>query len=130
VAVVWAGIVYFLLVFAAGAVLGFLRQLVIIPQFGTDTGFLIEFPLLLAAIALSARFIVSRFNVPARVGPRLGAGAVALAFLLLTENAIARLTMHTSYLDVIATYSIVARIVSALLLLALLLMPALLLVRR
>lgn len=80
-----AGIVYFALVFAAGFVLGAIRVPFVVPRLGVRTAELLEMPLMLMVILFAARFVVRRFALPPRAGPRLGAGIVALALLLGAE---------------------------------------------
>lgn len=111
------------MVFAVGFALGVLRQLVVIPRFGTDAGFLVELPLMLAAIFFSARFVVRRFSIARDAGPRLAMGAVAVALLFVAESALAWAMGGPSYLELVSRYALIPALVSALLPLALLLMP-------
>ena len=82
-----AGVAYALLALAAGWVLGPLRELVVAPWLGPLPALLLEVPAMLAACVLAARWTVRRFAVPARFGPRLVMGLVALAVLLAAELA-------------------------------------------
>jgi hypothetical protein len=82
-----AGLVYFLLVFAAGWVLGPLRELLLVPAIGRTLAVLAEAPLLILALVLASRWTVRRLAVPATVGARAGMGLVALALLLAAELA-------------------------------------------
>lgn len=52
---------YFLLVFGIGFVLGRIRTLWLVPQFGARTAELMEMPVMLVAIFIVARRIVRRF---------------------------------------------------------------------
>ena len=80
-----AGVVYFLIVFSAGFVLGPIRILWVVPQLGTRTAELVEMPIMLTVIVLAARWAVHRFGLPLAVSTRLGMGFVALALLLVAE---------------------------------------------
>jgi len=80
-----AGAVYFVLVFAVGFVLGFIRVLWVVPAVGVMWAELIEAPLMLVAILLAARWTVRKLGVPPTTRARLGMGLVALGLLLCTE---------------------------------------------
>lgn len=81
------GIVYFGLVFSVGFVLGFVRVLWVVPLVGDRTAELIETPLMLATIYVSARFITQRFRALRRV-EYLYSGLVALLLLLIVEFSV------------------------------------------
>jgi hypothetical protein len=83
--VVAAGVVYFFLVFGAGFALGPIRILWLVPRVGVRTAELLEMPIMLVVIVLSARWIVRRFAVPCTASARLAMGLVALALLLTAE---------------------------------------------
>jgi len=80
-----AGAVYFVLVFAVGFVLGFIRVLWVVSAVGVMWAELIEAPLMLVAILLAARWTVRKLGVPPTTRARLGMGLVALGLLLCTE---------------------------------------------
>lgn len=52
---------YFLLVFSAGFMLGTVRVLFIVPAVGERAAELLEMPLMVAVVAVAARFIVRKF---------------------------------------------------------------------
>ena len=81
------GAVYFLLVFAAGFVLGIVRVLLLVPQFGERLAELYEAPLMLIVIILSARFVTRRYPATRRTR-YLFSGAVALCILLIAEFSV------------------------------------------
>ena len=83
--VVAAGVVYFLAVFGAGFVLGPIRVLWLVPRVGVRTAELLEMPIMLLVIVLTARWIARRFAVPSATATRFGMGLVALALLLTAE---------------------------------------------
>jgi hypothetical protein len=59
-----AAVIYFLFVFAVGWVLGPIRELWVVPRFGRTTGVLLEAPIMLIAMIISARWVIRRFDVP------------------------------------------------------------------
>jgi hypothetical protein len=69
---------YFALVFGAGFVFGTLRVSLLVPRLGDRVAELIEAPLMLGAIVLSARWLVQRQRVSPRSWLCAGLGAAAL----------------------------------------------------
>src|SRR5215470_9407099 len=59
-----AGVIYFLLVFALGWVLGPIRELWAVPRFGRIAALLVEAVIMLIAMVVSSRWVIRRFNVP------------------------------------------------------------------
>lgn len=59
-----AGAIYFGLCFGAGLVLGTIRVLWLLPAVGTRTAELLEMPVMLTVIILSARWVVRHFSMP------------------------------------------------------------------
>jgi hypothetical protein len=80
-----AAVLYFMLVFGAGFVLGPIRIMWIVPRFGTRIAELMEMPLMFVVISVAARWIVRRLAVPYTISIRLGMGCVALGLLLVAE---------------------------------------------
>jgi len=78
------GLLYFALVFGVGFALGPIRVLWATPRFGERTAELLEAPIMLFAIVLSARWIVRTLAEPTR-RRLLAVGTVALALLVATE---------------------------------------------
>jgi hypothetical protein len=76
---------YFALVFGAGFVLGTIRVLWLVPIVGTRTAELLEMPVMLTVIILSARWVTRHFSVPYTASSRLGMGGIALAPILLFD---------------------------------------------
>lgn len=75
-----AGAIYFALVFGAGFVLSPIRILWLVPRVGERTAELLEAPIMLGVIILTARWVSRRFVTPSRL---LAVGCVALALGLL-----------------------------------------------
>ena len=94
------GFFYFLIVFAAGFALGIVRVLLLVPQLGVRSAELIELPLMLAASAFAARWIVTRFNVTG-LARRLGVSGIALGFLLFAEFGVVAALQGRSVIDAI-----------------------------
>lgn len=80
-----AGVLYFVLVFGAGFVLGPIRILWLVPRLGERVAELVELPIMLVVIVMSARWVVRRFWLPVAVSSRLTMGGLALALVLLAE---------------------------------------------
>lgn len=80
-----AGILYFVVVFGAGFVLGPIRLLWLVPRVGTRAAELIEMPIMIMVIVAAARLLVLRLSVPPEPSVRLGMGFLALAFLVSAE---------------------------------------------
>ena len=82
------GLVYFLLVFGTGFVLGTVRVLLIVPLVGHRTAEHLEMPLMLIATVLAARWTIRRFPEPRTSASRLAIGGIALGFMLAGEMAV------------------------------------------
>ena len=80
-----AAVLYFMLVFGAGFVLGPIRIMWIVPRFGTRIAELMEMPLMFVVISVAARWIVRRLAVPYTLSIRLGMGCIALGLSLVAE---------------------------------------------
>ena len=80
-----AALVYFLIVFSAGSLLGPIRVLFIVPRLGERMAELLEAPLMLLVIILAATWTVRRFQLPVRLAYRLGAGVIAFIIGLVFE---------------------------------------------
>src|SRR5688572_32018158 len=76
------GVVYVALVFGVGFLLGMVRVLAVEPRLGERWAELVEAPLMLVAIILSARFVVRRFSATRRT-EYIVSGGVALVLLVL-----------------------------------------------
>jgi hypothetical protein len=91
-----AGSAYFALVFGAGFLLGAIRVALVVPRLGVRAAELLEMPIMLAAIVLSARYIVRRFALPPRAAVGLPVGLVALALLIVAELSLVLLLQRQS----------------------------------
>lgn len=82
-----AAVLYFLLVFGVGFVLGIVRVLGVVPLLGERTAELLEMPLMLAVIVAAARWVV-RYKLDDRQPSALAVGFVAMGFVLLADLAV------------------------------------------
>jgi hypothetical protein len=80
-----AGLLYFVIVFATGFVLGTLRVIVLLPLIGQIAAVALELPVMLAISWLACSKLATQFSVPAKIPHRLTIGAVAFGLLLLAE---------------------------------------------
>ncbi|HUJ18975.1 MAG TPA: hypothetical protein VL197_13410 [Nitrospirota bacterium] len=80
-----AGILYFVLVFGAGFILGPIRVLWLVPRVGVRAAELMEAPIMIAVTILAARWVVRQFEVPAALSARLGVGLLAFGLLIASE---------------------------------------------
>lgn len=79
-----AGAIYFALAFSAGAILGPIRELVLVPRLGAFGAVSVEAPLMLAVVWAAAHAVVARLG-RAALHDRLAVGAMGLALLLAAE---------------------------------------------
>lgn len=79
-----AAVLYFLLVFVAGFVLGTGRVLLMVPLLGERVAELMEMPLMLAVIVAAARWIV-RHKLDGRQSTALPIGFIAMGLVLLAD---------------------------------------------
>jgi hypothetical protein len=80
-----AALLYFVLTFGAGFVLGPIRLLWVVPRLGERLAELLEMPIMFVVIVAAARWVVRRLALPPTPGPRLGMGVLALALMLAAE---------------------------------------------
>jgi hypothetical protein len=82
-----AGVVYFLLVFAVGWVLGPIRELWAVPHFGRMVAMLSEAVIMLIAMIVAARWIIRRLDVPRTLPATVSMGLIAIGLLFPAEIA-------------------------------------------
>jgi hypothetical protein len=80
-----AGVLYFVVVFGAGLVLGPIRILWVVPRLGARIAELGEAPIMLVITIVAARWIVRRLAVPPTRLSRLAMGSIALSLMLIAE---------------------------------------------
>jgi hypothetical protein len=80
-----AAVLYFLLVFGAGFVLGTVRVLFLVPLLGERAAELLEMPLMLIVIVSAARWIVRHRLDEHRRAPALSIGFIAMGLVLIAD---------------------------------------------
>ena len=100
-----AGAAYFVIVFAAGFVLGALRTLVLAPRFGPFAAVLLELPVMLVISWIACGKVLARFEIPRRAAPRLGVGASAFTLLMLAEVVLSLVAFGRAPSDYVAELS-------------------------
>ncbi|MEQ9257848.1 MAG: hypothetical protein RIG84_01985 [Roseovarius sp.] len=105
-----AGVLYFLIVFAIGFVLGTFRVLVLVllPRVGELVAVLIETPVILTACWVVSGGLLRRIPVRAVAADRLLMGGLALGLLLLAEVALSTLLFGRSMAEHLAHYATLA----------------------
>jgi hypothetical protein len=83
-----AGLVYFLLVFVAGFLLGTMRTFVVAPAIGDVPAVLVEVPLMLAVAWLACGWVTSKASFEAKPAELVAMGATALLLLLAAEASV------------------------------------------
>ena len=73
--IVRASLLYWGLAFAAGWLLGPIRELWVVPRFGRTAGFLLEASLMLLVIFAAARWTIRWLSVPRSAAPWGSAGS-------------------------------------------------------
>jgi hypothetical protein len=119
-------VLYFALVLGTGFVLGMVRVPFLVPRLGERYAELLEMPFMFVAIVLAARYVVRRFDLPARLSVRLQVGFAALAMSVLAELLLATVLQGRSLAQFIASRDPVSGSVYLVMLLLFALMPAIL----
>ena len=126
-----AGLVYFLLMFAFGWVLGPIRELWAVPQFGRMTALLVEAVILLITMIVAARWVMGRSNVHPNLGSTIPMGLVALGILAPAEIAGVLWVRGLSLQEYLASFVTTPGVISAVMFLLFAAMPSLVtLIRR
>jgi len=82
-----AGVVYFVLMFAVGWILGPIRELWAVPHFGRVEATVVEAILMLIAMVVAARWAIRRFEVPHTFASTLSMGLISIGLLFPAEIA-------------------------------------------
>jgi hypothetical protein len=82
-----AGVVYFLLMFAVGWILGPIRELWAVPHFGRVEATVVEAIIMLIAMVVAARWAIRRFEVPHTFASTLSMGLISIGLLFPAEIA-------------------------------------------
>ncbi|HMM65475.1 MAG TPA: hypothetical protein PKC03_00915 [Dokdonella sp.] len=119
-------VLYFLMVLGAGFALGVVRVPFLVPRLGERYAELLEMPIMLVVIVLSARYVVRRFRLAPHFAVRLQVGFSALALSVAAELLLAAFLQSQSLGQYIGSRDPVSGSVYLLLLLVFALMPAIL----
>ena len=126
-----AGVIYFLLLFALGWILGPIRELWAVPRFGRMTALLVEAIIMLIAMILAAGWVTLRFDVPQTLCSTIPVGFVALAILAPAEIAGVLWVRGQSLQDYAASFVTAPGVISLVMFVLFAVMPTLVtLVRR
>lgn len=118
-----AGMLYFVVVFGAGFVLGTIRTLWVVPHVGTRIAELVEAPVMLVVTIMAAKWVVRHFAIPSVASMRLGMGGIGLALLLAAEIGLAPWLRGLSVREYLATRDPVSGTVYYLMLVVFAIMP-------
>ena len=100
-----AGAAYFLVVFAAGFVLGTFRVLWLEPRVGELAAVSLELPWMLGVCWMSCGWLVRRFEVPATRPRRLVMGGLAFLLLMVAELGLGLGLFARSMRDVVDSWT-------------------------
>ena len=120
-----AGVIYFLLVFAVGWILGPIRELWLVPDLGRRMGSLLDAPFMGIAMIVAARWVLRRLDVPYALNARLAVGLVALGILLVAELGGVRWVRRISIQEYLASYATLPGVIAFPLFLLFAAMPSL-----
>ncbi len=98
-----AGLIYALIVFAIGSVIGTIRILVLAPRVGATAAVALELPVMLIASWLSCSWVVGHFEVASR----LAMSVVAFVTLMVLELGLSVLIFHRSLREHVSAYATV-----------------------
>ena len=126
-----AGVIYFLLLFALGWIMGPIRELWAVPKFGRMTALLVEAIIMLIAMIVAAGWVTLWFDVPQTLGSTIPVGLVALAILAPAEIAGVLWVRGQSLQDYTASFVTAPGVISLVMFVLFAVMPTLVtLVRR
>ena len=113
-----AGVIYFLLVFAVGWILGPIRELWAVPHFGRMVAMLSEAVIMLIAMIVAARWVIRRFDVPRTLPATISMGLIAIGLLFPAEIAGVVWVRGLSLREYLASFVLVGGVTSLLIFLA------------
>jgi multisubunit Na+/H+ antiporter MnhF subunit len=120
-----AGFFYFLVVLGAGFVLGFVRVVWLGPRLGTRVAELLEVPVMLVVIVVTAGWTVRRLRLPPSIPGRLRVGLIALGLMLVTELSVVLWRQGVTLAQYVANRDPVAGPIYVVMLVVFAVMPAL-----
>lgn len=99
-----AGVLYFALVFTAGAVLGVARRFSVEAGLDLTAAVLIELPVMLAVSWGVCRWLVARLAVPGDMTSRLVMGGLAFVLLMAAELSLTLVALGGTFASHLAAY--------------------------
>jgi len=123
-----AGVIYFLLLFAVGWILGPIRELWAVPHFGPTVGLLFEAVIMLIAMIVAARWVIRRFDVPRTLPATISMGLIAIGLLFPAEIAGVVWVRGLSLQEYVASFVTAPGVISLVMFLLFAAMPTLALV--
>jgi hypothetical protein len=120
-----AAVIYFLLVFAVRWILGPIRKLWAVSRFGRMTAVSFEAVIMLAAMIVSARWMLRRFGLPRTLGTTIAMGLIAIGLLLPAETAGVLWVRRLSLREYLASFVTAPGVISLLMFLVFGAMPTL-----
>ena len=99
-----AGVVYFLLMFAVGWILGAIRELWAAPHLGRVEATLLEAIIMLIAMIVAARWVIRRFEIPQTTPATTAIDLVALGVLIPAEIAGVVFVRRLSFQDYFSSF--------------------------
>jgi len=107
-----AGVVYFLLIFALGWILGPIRELWAVRYFGHVTATLLEGMIMLIAMAITAGWIIRQFEVSHPLGSTLTMSLIGIGLLFPAEIVGVIWVRHLSVREYLAHFTTVPGVIS------------------
>jgi hypothetical protein len=120
-----AGIIYFLLVFLVGWILGPIRELWAVPHLGHMAAMLSETVIILVAMMVAARWVIRRFDMPQTLGATIPMGLIAIGLLVPTEIAGVLLVRGLSLHEYVGSFATAPGVISLFMFLLFAAIPAL-----
>ena len=102
--IVFAGVAYFAIVFAAGFLLGALRVLLVAPRTGEFAAVAFELPIMLLIAWIAAARLIRECRLPPAASARLTMGIVAFLLLQAAETALGLFGFGRSIHDQLAAW--------------------------
>lgn len=118
-----AALLYFAIVFGVGFLLGTIRTLFLVPRLGARAAKLLEMPVMLVVIVVTARVAVRSQSVPSRKSARLAVGCIGLILMLAAEFGLVLSLRGISIRQYLATRDPVAGTLYYIMLVVFALMP-------
>ena|SRR5438132_3834812 len=123
-----AGVIYFLLVFAVGWILGPIRELWAVSHLGRTAAMLSEAVIMLMAMIVAARWVIRRFDVPRTLPATISMGLIAIGLLFPAEIAGVVWVRGLSLQEYVASFVTTPGVISLVMFLLFAAMPTLALV--